>query len=57
MILFPQIVMHYKGSGPTVDPAAVQKKLDELLLPGLGAPGSEPGGLPGLNFDEPPKIQ
>ena len=52
--------MHYKGSGPAVDPAAVQKKLDELLLPGLGAPGSEPGGLPGLpglNFDEPPKIQ
>ena len=60
VILFPGIVMHYKGSGPTVDPAAVQKKLDELLLPGLGAPGSEPGGLPGLpglNFDEPPKIQ
>ncbi|MCC2652692.1 MAG: hypothetical protein K0Q60_2855, partial [Microvirga sp.] len=24
--------------------------------PGLGAPG-DPGGLPGLNFDEPPKIQ
>ena len=60
VILFPGIVMHYKGSGPAVDPAAVQKKLDELLLPGLGAPGSEPGGLPGLpglNFDEPPKIQ
>ncbi|ANY81368.1 C4-dicarboxylate ABC transporter [Microvirga ossetica] len=60
VILFPGIVMHYKGSGPAVDPAAVQKKLDELLLPGLGAPGNEPGGLPGLpglNFDEPPKIQ
>ncbi|WP_201831817.1 TRAP transporter large permease [Microvirga zambiensis] len=60
VILFPQIVMHYKAAGPVVDPAAVQKKLDELLVPGLGAPGSEPGGLPGLpglNFDEPPKIQ
>ncbi|WP_114943731.1 TRAP transporter large permease [Microvirga calopogonii] len=57
VIMFPQIVMHYKAAGPTVDPAAVQKKLDELLVPGLGAPGSEPGGLPGLNFDEPPKIQ
>ncbi|EIM29570.1 TRAP transporter large permease [Microvirga lotononidis] len=57
VIAFPQIVMHYKAAGPTVDPAAVQKKLDELLVPGLGAPGSEPGGLPGLNFDEPPKIQ
>jgi tripartite ATP-independent transporter DctM subunit len=57
VIAFPGIVTHYKGTGPAVDPAAVQKKLDELLVPGLGAPGSEPGGLPGLNFDEPPKIQ
>jgi tripartite ATP-independent transporter DctM subunit len=57
VILFPQIVMHYKGSGTVVDPAAVQKKLDELLLPGMGGAPGEPGGLPGLNFDEPPKIQ
>ncbi|GEO13303.1 TRAP transporter large permease [Microvirga aerophila] len=56
VVLFPNIVMHYKAAGPEVDPAAVQKKLDELLVPGLGAPG-DPGGLPGLNFDEPPKIQ
>jgi tripartite ATP-independent transporter DctM subunit len=56
VILFPQIVLHYKSAGPVVDPAAVQQKLDQLLVPGLGAPG-DPGGLPGLNFDEPPKIQ
>jgi tripartite ATP-independent transporter DctM subunit len=56
VIAFPGIVTHYKGTGPVVDPAAVQKKLDDLLVPGLGAPG-DPGGLPGLNFDEPPKIQ
>jgi TRAP-type mannitol/chloroaromatic compound transport system permease large subunit len=53
VVLFPQIVMHYKSAGPEVDPAAVQKKLDELLVPGIGGPG----GMPGLNFDEPPKIQ
>jgi tripartite ATP-independent transporter DctM subunit len=57
VILFPQIVMHYKAAGPVVDPAAVQQKLDQLLVPGLGAPGGDPSGLPGLNFDEPPKIQ
>ncbi|MBF9234031.1 TRAP transporter large permease [Microvirga alba] len=54
VVLFPKIVTHYKAAGPQVDPAAVQKKLDELLVPGLGGAG---GGLPGLNFDEPPKIQ
>ena len=53
VVLFPGIVMHYKAAGPVVDPAAVQQKLDELLVPGIGGPG----GLPGLNFDEPPKIQ
>lgn len=57
VILFPNIVMHYKSAGPVVDPAAVQQKLDQLLVPGLGGPGSDPSGLPGLNFDEPPKIQ
>ncbi|HEU6441779.1 MAG TPA: TRAP transporter large permease subunit [Microvirga sp.] len=57
VVLFPQIVTHYKSVGPAVDPAAVQKKLDELLVPGLGIPGGDPGGLPGLNFDEPPKIE
>jgi hypothetical protein len=37
------------------DPAAVQKTLDDLLMPpGPGTPG---GDLPGLNFNEPPKIQ
>jgi TRAP-type mannitol/chloroaromatic compound transport system permease large subunit len=56
VVIFPNIVMHYKAAGPAVDPAAVQQKLDQLLVPGLGAPG-DPGGLPGLNFDEPPKIQ
>jgi len=56
VVTFPNMVMHYKSAGPAVDPAAVQKKLDELLVPGLGAPG-DPGGLPNLNFGDPPKIQ
>jgi tripartite ATP-independent transporter DctM subunit len=56
VVIFPGIVTHYKSAGPVVDPAAVQQKLDDLLVPGLGAPG-DPGGLPALNFDAPPKIQ
>ena len=46
VVLFPQIVMHYKSSGVQVDPAAVQKKLDEIEIPNL-APG---GSLPELKF-------
>jgi tripartite ATP-independent transporter DctM subunit len=56
VIAFPQMVTHYKSAGPAVDPAAVQKKLDELIVPGFGAPGGD-GGLPALNFGDPPKIQ
>jgi len=55
VILFPQMVMHYKSTGVQLDPAAIEKKLDSLSIPGL-----EGGGLPGLpNFDPgpPPKIE
>ena len=51
VVIFPNIVMHYKSSGVTVDPAAVQKSLDNILMPGL--PPADGGGLPGLNFDAP----
>jgi hypothetical protein len=53
VIAFPQMVTHYKASGVTVDPAAVQRSLDNLQVPGLDSPG----GLPGLGIDGPPKIQ
>jgi tripartite ATP-independent transporter DctM subunit len=53
VILFPQIVMHYKSSAVTIDPAAVQQKLDNLLIPGLDAPG----GLPSMDLPPPPTIQ
>jgi len=58
VVIFPNIVMHYKAAGPVSDDAAVQKTLDNLLMPpGLGGPGAPGGDLPGLNFNEPPKIQ
>jgi TRAP-type mannitol/chloroaromatic compound transport system permease large subunit len=37
-ISFPQMVMHYKGSGPVVDPNTIK-----IEVPGFGS-----GGLPGL---------
>ena len=41
----------------TIDPAAVQKKLDKLLIPGLDAPGGGLPGLPASTSTQPPKIQ
>jgi tripartite ATP-independent transporter DctM subunit len=58
VVLFPQMVMHYKSSATTIDPAAVQQKLDNLTIPGLDAPSG--GGLPGLpplDLNQPPKIE
>ncbi len=52
VVLFPQMVLHYKSSATKIDPAAVQKKLDDLVIPGLDQPG---GGLPGLDL-APPKF-
>jgi TRAP-type mannitol/chloroaromatic compound transport system permease large subunit len=46
-IAFPQMVTHYKGSGPQVDPSTI-----EIKLPPLG--GSQPGGAPLPNFGAPP---
>lgn len=60
VIGFPQMVTHYKSSGTTIDPAAVQQKLDNLTIPGLDTPGGDGGGMPGLpqiDLNAPPKIQ
>jgi TRAP-type mannitol/chloroaromatic compound transport system permease large subunit len=43
VILFPQMVMHYKSTGPTIDPSKVKIEIPQIELPPL-------------NFD-PPKIQ
>jgi tripartite ATP-independent transporter DctM subunit len=68
VILFPGMVMHYKSSATTIDPASVQQKLDNLLLPGFDSPGGGVPGLPGLDppggappglpgLEPPPRIQ
>jgi TRAP-type mannitol/chloroaromatic compound transport system permease large subunit len=44
VIVFPAMVMHYKGTGPTIDPSKV--KID-IQVP----------DLPPLDLDQPPKIQ
>jgi tripartite ATP-independent transporter DctM subunit len=51
VILFPQMVMHYKSAGTGVDPASI-KQLDIPGLPGI--PGLE--GLPPVDLG-PPKIE
>jgi TRAP-type mannitol/chloroaromatic compound transport system permease large subunit len=56
VILFPKMVMHYKTTGSQIDPAAVQRSLDELKVPGFDQPGGA-GGLPGFDMGEPPKIE
>jgi hypothetical protein len=43
----PQLVLHYKDAIVTVDPADVQRQLDNLIIPGLGGPGA----------DEPPPLR
>jgi hypothetical protein len=55
LILFPELVMHYKASETQLDPAEVQRQFDNLLP----VPGEGDGGMPELpSFDlEPPKIE
>ncbi|MGY5802637.1 TRAP transporter large permease [Rhizobium hainanense] len=47
-IMFPQMVMHYKGAGTGVDPNTIK-----IEVPGFGAPAQDNGGglgLPGLQL-------
>jgi len=48
VIIFPQMVMHYKGQQVKIDPKAIEQQLKNLTIPGLDAPGGGGGGLPGL---------
>jgi TRAP-type mannitol/chloroaromatic compound transport system permease large subunit len=47
VIMFPQMVMVYKGKEVKVDPAQVEQQLKSLSFPGIGAPAPG-GGIPGL---------
>ncbi len=47
--IYPQVVLHYRNQQVKIDPAAVEDKLRNLMVPGLGPdPGGAPGGIPGL---------
>jgi hypothetical protein len=52
VIIFPQMVMHYKGQQVQADPKAIEQQLRNLSIPGLDAPAG--GGLPGLPGLTPP---
>lgn len=52
VIAYPGLVMHYKTSGPAVDPAAVQRSLEDIPLPGM----DDTGGPPPLDLSGPPKM-
>ncbi|MFL5072644.1 MAG: TRAP transporter large permease subunit [Xanthobacteraceae bacterium] len=45
VIAFPALVMHYKGTGPTVDPSKIQIEIPQIEMP------------PPIDFSEPPKVQ
>ena len=51
VIGFPQMVMHYKGQAPTIDPSKI-----EIRIPSFGPPVGSPFGAPtgGLNIPPPP---
>ncbi|MGE3066060.1 MAG: TRAP transporter large permease subunit [Hyphomicrobiaceae bacterium] len=51
VIAFPAMVMHYKGTGPKLDPNKI-----EIQVPSFGGLPGQPGGLslPGSPFGSPP---
>jgi TRAP-type mannitol/chloroaromatic compound transport system permease large subunit len=53
VIAFPQMVMHYKNSGVQLDQKTIDQRLNDITIPGFGAPGGS--GLPTIDL-APPKI-
>jgi tripartite ATP-independent transporter DctM subunit len=52
VLMFPQMVMHYKKSGVQLNQEQLQKQLDGISIPGIGGPG----GLPQIDMNAPPKL-
>jgi tripartite ATP-independent transporter DctM subunit len=71
VIIFPQMVLHYKGTQVKLDQKAIDQQFKNITIPGfdapIGLPGLTPpggGGLPGLSPPpgpppglEPPKVK
>ncbi len=53
VIMFPQMVMHYKDTGPVIDPSTIRIEIPTF---GGGAPGGFPGGLGASPFGAPPSL-
>ena len=51
---FPYLVTHYKDQVQQVDPAEVQRKLDNIVIPGLDLPGLP--GAPDISIPPPPRL-
>jgi TRAP-type mannitol/chloroaromatic compound transport system permease large subunit len=56
VVLFPQMVMHYKSSAVQLDQKAIDKQFDSIQIPGFDSGGSGGGGLPGFDLNAPPKL-
>jgi TRAP-type mannitol/chloroaromatic compound transport system permease large subunit len=53
VVIFPQMVMHYKASAVQLDQKAIDKQFDSIQIPGMGTGG----GLPGLDLNAPPSFK
>ena len=53
VIFWPESVTYWIGGQKNLDPAAIEQKLQQLQLPDMGPPG----GLPGFDPAQPPKIE
>jgi hypothetical protein len=42
VIFFPAMVMHYKGTGPKIDPSKVKIEIPQIDIPQITIPSFEP---------------